>query len=177
MKKTVSMLLAVIMAAIAVCSFSVIGFADETVANDDPVDSFVTEATKAPVTEAATKAPATEAATKAPEATNAPEASTAASEETTKDPLQNFIESILTTKSAEEVSKENEAEEAVTGVPGQTAIDDGKETTKAAPATTAKKPAKVESNIPSTGSSVVPVIALLALAAGTVAVVKTKKED
>ena len=159
MKKTISMLLAVLMAAIAVCSFSVIGFADEP-ENDDPVDAFVTEATTA-------------AATKAPETTKAPEATSAV--ETTKDPLSDFISGLLTTKSAEEVSKENEAEEIVTAKPGVTFIDDG-ETTAKAPATT-KKPAKVESNIPSTGSSVVPVIALLALAAGTVAVVKTKKED
>ena len=175
MKKTISMLLAVLMAAVAVCSFSVIGFADETTAaaNDDPVDSFVTEATKAPATEAATKAPATtEAATKAPETTKAPEAT---AEATTEDPLKDFINSILTTKSAEEVSKENEAEEIVTRAPGQTVVVDNDETTKAPVAT--KKPAKVESNIPSTGSSFVPAIALLALAAGTVAVVKTKKED
>ena len=44
--------------------------------------------------------------------------------------------------------------------------------------TTTKKPAKVDTTIPSTGSGVVvPAIALLALAAGTVAVIKTKKED
>lgn len=179
MKKTISMLLAVLMAAVAVCSFSVIGFADETTAaaNDDPVDSFVTEATKAPATEAATKAPATtEAATKAPEATaEATKAPEATAEATTEDPLKDFINSILTTKSAEEVSKENEAEEIVTRAPGQTVVVDNDETTKAPVAT--KKPAKVESNIPSTGSSFVPAIALLALAAGTVAVVKTKKED
>lgn len=185
MKKTISMLLAVLMAAIAVCSFSVIGFADETAANDDPVDSFVTEApkteaTKAPVTEAPkTEAPKTEAPkTEAPK-TEAPKAedSTATSEDAAKDALDQFISGLLTTKSAAEVSKENEAEEIVTAKPGVTFIDDGEETTKAAPATTAKKPAKVESNIPSTGSSAVPAIALLALAAGTVAVIKTKKED
>ena len=160
MKKTISMLLAVLMAAIAVCTFSVIGFADEADANDDPVDNFVTEATTAAAT------------TKAPETTTAVAGTTAAAE-TTTNVIDNIL-GLLTTKTAEEVSKENEAEEIVTAKPGVTFIDDG-ETTKA-PATT-KKPAKVESNIPSTGSTVVPVIALLALAAGTVAVVKTKKED
>lgn len=176
MKKTISMLLAVLMAAVAVCSFSVIGFADETAAaNDDPVDAFVTEATKAPEV-TVTKAP--EVTVPDVTVTKAPETSVPAAEATTEDPLKDFIDSILasTTKSAAEVSKENEAEEIVTAKPGVTFIDDGEETTKA-PATT-KKPAKVESNIPSTGSSVVvPAIALLALAAGTVAVVKTKKED
>ncbi|MBQ2973513.1 MAG: hypothetical protein IJE19_04085 [Clostridia bacterium] len=171
MKKTISMFLAVLMAAIAVCTFSVIGFADEADANDDPVDNFVTEATTAAAT---TKAPETTAAatTKAPETTTAVAGTTAAAE-TTTNVIDNIL-GLLTTKTAEEVSKENEAEEIVTAKPGVTFIDDG-ETTKA-PATT-KKPAKVESNIPSTGSTVVPVIALLALAAGTVAVVKTKKED
>ena len=80
---------------------------------------------------------------------------------------------MLTT--TEDVSADNEAEPTVTRDPSQTYIDDGDETTKA-PATT-KKPAKVESSIPSTGSTIVPAVALLALAAGVVAVVKTKKED
>ena len=167
MKKTVSMLLAVLMAAIAVCTFGVSAFADETTvaANDDPVDNFVTEAptTAAPTTAAPTAAPTTAAPTTAAPSTAAP--TTAAP--TTAAPS--------TTKSIAEKQSELDAEEVVTRDPSAPApiID---ETTNAAPATT-KKPAKVESNIPSTGSTVVPVIALLALAAGTVAVVKTKKED
>ena len=60
----------------------------------------------------------------------------------------------------------------VTLAPGQTSYE-GQDT-----ATTTKKPAAVDNTIPSTGSGVVvPAIALLALAAGTVAVIKTKKED
>ncbi|MBQ2903099.1 MAG: hypothetical protein IJE48_01745 [Clostridia bacterium] len=153
MKKTVSMLLAVLMAAIAVCTFGVSAFADETTAaaaNDDPVDNFVTEAptTAAPTTAAATTAAATTAAP------------------TTAAPS--------TTKSIAEKQSELDAEATVTRDPSKHYIEDDE--TTAAPATT-KKPAKVESNIPSTGSTVVPVVALLALAAGTVAVVKTKKED
>ena len=169
MKKTVSMLLAVLMAAIAVCTFGVSAFADETTtvaANDDPTDAFVTEAptTAAPTTAApTTAAPATTAPTTAAATTAA--ATTAAA--TTAAPS--------TTKSIAEKQSELDAQETVTRDPSKHYIEDD-ETTKAAPATT-KKPAKVESNIPSTGSTVVPVIALLALAAGTVAVVKTKKED
>ena len=168
MKKTVSMLLAVLMAAIAVCTFGVSAFADETTAaaaNDDPVDNFVTEAptTAAPTTAAATTAAATTAAPTTAAATTAA-ATTAAP--TTAAPS--------TTKSIAEKQSELDAEATVTRDPSKHYIEDDE--TTAAPATT-KKPAKVESNIPSTGSTVVPVVALLALAAGTVAVVKTKKED
>ena len=168
MKKTFSMILAVLMAAVVACTFSVIGFADETTTNDDPVDNFVTttEATTKAATTAApatTTAPATTAATTAPATTGT---------ETTTSIIDGILGMLSTTV---DVSKDNEAEAIVTRAPGQTVIDDGDETT-AAPATT-KKPAKVESSIPSTGSSIVPAVALLALAAGVVAVVKTKKED
>lgn len=173
MKKTFSMLLAVIMAAIAVCTFSVIGFADETTTNDDPVDNFVTTTeatTKAPeTTKAATTAAATTAAATTAAATTA--VATTANGETTTNIIDGIIGMLTTT----DVAADNEAEPTVTRDPSQTYIDDSDETTK--PATT-KKPAKVESSIPSTGSGViVPAVALLALAAGTVAVVKTKKED
>lgn len=51
-------------------------------------------------------------------------------------------------------------------------------TAKVTTATTKKAPAVVETYIPSTGSAaVVPAIVLLALSAGTVAVVKTKKDN
>lgn len=169
MKKTFSMILAVIMAAIAVCTFSVIGFADETTTNDDPVDNFVTTTeatTKASTTKEATTAATTAAATTA--ATTA--VATTANGETTT----NIIDGILGMLTTTDVAADNEAEPTVTRDPSQTYIDDGDETTK--PATT-KKPAKVESSIPSTGSSIVPAVALLALAAGAVAVIKTKKED
>ncbi len=180
MKKTFSMLLAVIMAAIAVCTFSVVGFADE---NDDPVDSFVTEATtKAPATTVAATEPATTPATTVA-ATEAPTVSLPVEIPSVSVPkaedVVDGIMGLLTTKSAEDISKENEAEDIVTRAEGETVIDEGDETVAPtnAPATT-KKPAKVDSAIPGTGSSVIaPAIALLALAAGTVAVVKAKKED
>ena len=179
MKKTVSMLLAVLMAAIAVCTFGVSAFADETtvVANDDPTDAFVTEAPTAAPTAAPTEAPATTAApTAAP--TEAPATTAASAEATTNivDGIGGLLGSVGIT-TPEELESILNAAPVVTLPEGVTAIDEGDTTAApAAPATT-KKPAKVESNIPSTGSTVVPVIALLALAAGTVAVVKTKKED
>ncbi len=171
MKKTVSMLLAVIMAAIAVCSFSVIGFAEP---NDDPEDFNTTVATAAPTTEATTAAPVTteEATTAASVETTTAVAGTTVAEGTTKNPLEGILGMLTTTNLSDVLA----SEPVVTRDPSQTYIDEGDATTKA-PATT-KKPAKVESSIPSTGSAVVvPAIALLALAAGTVAVVKTKKED
>ena len=173
MKKTFSMILAVLMAAVVACTFSVVGFADETTTNDDPVDNFVT------TTEATTKAATTAAPTTTAPATTVPATTvpaTTSAETTSTETTTSIIDGILGMLSTTvDVSKDNEAEEIVTRVPGQTVIDDGDETT-AAPATT-KKPAKVESSIPSTGSSIVPAVALLALAAGVVAVVKTKKED
>lgn len=176
MKKTISMLLAVLMAAIAVCTFGVSAFADETTvaANDDPTDAFVTEAsTAAPTTVPATEA-TTVAPTTVPAATEAT-ATTAASEEGTTNIIGGILGGIGIT-TPEELESLLASVPVVTRDPSQTYIDEGDTTAKPAPATT-KKPAKVESNIPSTGSTVVPVIALLALAAGTVAVVKTKKED
>lgn len=169
MKKTVSILLAVLMAAIAVCTFAGSAFAD-TPDNDDPNDDFVTEATTEAPTEAPTKALETTTTT----AAAATEASTAASsEETTKNPLDDIL-GVLTTVN---IGALLASEPVVTRDPKNTVIDEGN-TTLAATAAATKKPAKVESNIPSTGSSVlVPAIALLALAAGAVAVVKTKKDN
>lgn len=173
MKKTISMLLAVLMAAIAVCTFGVAAFADETttLVNDDPTDAFVETTTK----EATTK----EATTKEETTKAAEESSTAASSDAAESTTAVIdIEGILGALTTMNIADILASEPVVTLPEGVTAIDDGDETTKAAAPSTTKKPAKVESNIPSTGSSiVVPAIALLALAAGTVAVVKTKKED
>ena len=66
----------------------------------------------------------------------------------------------------------------VTNPSGVTAVDDsGDNTTKAAVSST-RKAAPVSGRVPNTGSSIaVPAIAVLALVAGTVAVVKTKKNE
>lgn len=159
MKKTVSMLLAVIVAAIAICTFATSVFAapDLGIPEDPRLDGNTT------TTVATTAAPTTTATTAAPTTTATTAASTTAAETTT------------TTEAATESTTLQDI--TATRAPGQTVIDEG-ETTAAPTKATTKKPAANVSVIPSTGSSVaVPVIALLALAASTAAVVKTKKDN
>lgn len=153
MKKTVSLLLAVLFAAIAICTMAIGVFAAEDgkalAANDDPANPYAAGATtKAP----ATAAPTTAAPTAAP-TTAAPTAAPTTA-----------VATLPASTLAPDIEKTN--------APGQTAIDDGPET-KAT-----KAPAKVISDNPSTGSSIAaPAVALLALAAGVTVVVKTKKDE
>ena len=153
MKKTISLVLAVLFAAIAVCTLAISAFAapeasTTTTTNDDaqgPTDP--TTATTAAATTTTTAAATT---------------TTTASDKTTTS-----AGTTATTKVAD-VTKTNPN--------GQTNYVDPDE--KITKATTKKAPAKVDSSIPSTGSEIlVPAVALLALAAGTVAVVKTKKDS
>lgn len=148
MKKTISLVLAVLFAAIAVCTLAISAFAapeasTTTTTNDDvqgPTDP--TTATTAAATTTTTVAATT---------------TTTASDKTTTS-----AGTTATTKAAD-VTKTNPN--------GQTNYVDPAE--KSTMATTKKAPAKVDSSIPSTGSEIlVPAVALLALAAGTVAVVK-----
>ena len=167
MKKTVSMLLAILVAAITVCTFATSAFADTTTTvasngitdpNDGRLDptttttkAATTATTAAPTT---TVAPTTTAAATTTEASATTAASTTAKETTT------------------------EKDDVVTLPSGVTVIDEGSTKAPTTKKPTTKKPAANVSTIPSTGSSVAaPVIALLALAAGTVAVVKTKKDN
>ena len=148
MKKTISLVLAVLFAAIAVCTLAISAFAapeasTTTTTNDDaqgPTD---------PTTATTTTTAAATTTTTASDKTTTSAGTTA------------------TTKAAD-VTKTNPN--------GQTNyVDPAEKITKA---TTKKAPAKVDSSIPSTGSEIlVPAVALLALAAGTVAVVKTKKDN
>ncbi len=166
MKKTIALMLAMLF---ALCAFATTAFADETTTeaketttvadketttNDDKTGDGFDETTT--VKETTTKAADTTTTTVADSTTT-----TKAGDTTTTTVAGN------TTTTTELVG---------TLAPGQTAYDgqdqEGKVTT------TKKTPAKVESAIPSTGSGiVVPAIALAVLAAGTVAVIKTKKED
>ncbi len=154
MKKTVSMLLAVIVAAVAICTLATSAFAqvDTGAIPDDPRLDETTVATTVTTTKATTTTTTT---TKAPETTTTTKAPTT---ETTA--LQDNV---------------------VTLAPGQTAYEgqDTEGTTATTKPATTKKPAANVSTIPSTGSSTMaPVIALFALASvGAVAVVKTKKEN
>ncbi len=155
MKKTVSMMLAILVAAITVCTFATSAFANPeiTVPSDDrfnPVTTTKATTTASPTTAATTTAAPTTAATTTAAPTTA---ATTTAAPTTED-------------------------EVVTRDPNYTVIDEGttKAPTTAKPATT--KPAPNVSDFPDTGSgSVTPIIALLALAAGAVAVVKTKKDN
>ncbi len=153
MKKTISLVLAVLFAAIAICTLAISAFAapeasTTTTTNDDaqgPTDP--TTATTAAATTTTTAAATT---------------TTTASDKTTT-----AAGTTATTKAAD-VTKTMPA--------SQTNYVDPDE--KGTKATTKKAPAKVDSSIPSTGSEIlVPAVALLALAAGTVAVVKTKKDN
>lgn len=153
MKKTISLVLAVLFAAIAVCTLAISAFAapeasTTTTTNDDAQGP----------TEPTTAAPTTAA----------PTTTTASGETTTgSDKTTTSAGTTATTKAAD-VTKTMPA--------SQTNYVDPDE--KGTKATTKKAPAKVDSSIPSTGSEIlVPAVALLALAAGTVAVVKTKKDN
>ena len=152
MKKTVSMLLAIIVAAVAICTLATSAFAQNFEIPDDPRLEETTVATTVTTTKATTTTTTT---TKAPETTTTTKAPT--TEPTT---LQDNV---------------------VTLAPGQTAYEgqDTEGTTATTKPATTKKPAANVSTIPSTGSSTMaPVIALFALASvGAVAVVKTKKEN
>ena len=164
MKKTISLVLAVLFAAIAVCTFAISAFADNNAnagadtganagANAGANDNDDVQGPTDPTT-------ATTAATTT--TTAATTTTTTASGETTT-----AAGTTATTKAAD-VTKTNPN--------GQTNyVDPAENSTKA---TTKKAPAKVDSSIPSTGSEIlVPAVALLALAAGTVTVVKTKKDN
>lgn len=157
MKKTISLVLAVLFAAIAVCTLAISAFAApeaSTTTTTKAADNDDVQGPTDPTT--ATTAAATTTTTAAATTT------TTASDKTTTS-----AGTTATTKAAD-VTKTNPN--------GQTNYVDPDE--KITKATTKKAPAKVDSSIPSTGSEIlVPAVALLALAAGTVAVVKTKKDN
>lgn len=152
MKKTVSLLLAVLLAAVAVCTFAIGAFAAPD--NDDPADERETTSTTVAET-SSTKAEETTSTTKAEETTS-----------TTKEDGSTTV-TVTVTSTTPDVTKTMAASQT-------NYIDPDENSTKA----TTKKPATVDTTIPSTGSGVVvPAIALLALAAGVTAVVKTKKDN
>ncbi|MBE6771701.1 MAG: hypothetical protein E7547_06125 [Ruminococcaceae bacterium] len=166
MKKTIALMLAMLF---ALCAFATTAFAENenttttttadntvtnTVESDDVTDGFDDNTTTTVASSTTTVASST---------------TTVASSTTTTKAGDTTTTTVAgnTTTTTELVG---------TLAPGQTSYEgqdqEGKVTT------TKKTPAKVESAIPSTGSGiVVPAIALAVLAAGTVAVIKTKKED
>lgn len=170
MKKTISAVLALIVAISAIFVLSAIVFAADGDANTADTSS----STAAPVDER------NETSSKADESSSSSKADTSSSSSAPAnvdlsnalDSLSSAINSVSKTTLPNKPTADNA--ETVTNKPGETAFvnDDvtGGSTTKA--------PAKVVPYVPNTGSSfAVPAIALLALMAGTVAVVKTKKND
>ncbi len=148
MKKTISLLLAIVVAAVSICTLTICAFADET-----------TTATQETTTEAAETT--TELDLGDPRET---EPSKEATTEEKKDD-----ETPSATKGDETPSATKADSDVVTNPSGVTSIDDGDATTK--------KPAAVDDDIPNTGSGIVlPAIALLALAGGVTVAVKSKKD-
>ena len=141
MKKSITLVLALMVALTAIFSLSVLAFADDSAAPAEPT------------TAATTVADTTKSAA---------------------DSGDSILNKLTTTTKLPDQTKED-TDDVVTGP--SAVVDDPTEATKAASGDETKAPAKVVSSIPNTGSSMaVPAIAVLALVAGTVAVVKTKKE-
>lgn len=169
MKKTISILLAVIIAVTAAFVLSTVVFADDAAA--DPAETPQGNADAAPAADTpTTRDPHLDDRTE-----TEPPTTTAKVETPTVIAPQ--IQNLFTTTLPNSVTQDNN--EVVTNAPGQTAIVDEETTaaTTAATKQTPKKAAKVNSRIPNTGSSaIVPAFAALVLISGTVAVVKTKKD-
>lgn len=154
MKKTIALMLAMLF---AVCAFATTAFAD-------PADTDATQATEA--TQATTESTTNDDVHDGMDETTTTATTTAATTTTTTEKAD---DTATTTKKDETTTA---ADVTATLAPGETAYEGQ------GSATTTKKPANVDTTIPSTGSGiVVPAIALAVLAAGTVAVIKTKKED
>lgn len=148
MKKTISLLLAIVVAAISICTLTICAFAD-------PAEG-ETQATQA--TQAATEPSTIDL--------EDPRDTQAATEPTTEEKKDDATTS---TKADDTSSTTKTSGDVVTNPSGVTSIDDGDATTK--------KPAAVDDDIPNTGSGiVVPAIALLALAGGVTVAVKSKKD-
>ena len=168
MKKSITLVLALMVALTAIFSLSVLAFADGSDAPAEPTTAAAT--TAAPAADTADTRP-----TSIRDIIPTTAATTAA--DTTKsaaDSGDSILNKLTTTTKLPDQTKED-TDAVVTGP--SAVVDDPTEATKAASGDETKAPAKVVSSIPNTGSSMaVPAIAVLALVAGTVAVVKTKKE-
>lgn len=153
MKKTLSLLFAIVFAAVAICTLTISAFAEPDSATQ--ATEAATQATEAPTAEPTTE-PTTVDLEDPRDTTKATEAPTADDNKTTAANV-----SVATTAAGTDV---------VTNPSGVTSIDDGD-------VATTKTPAPVDNDIPSTGSGiVVPAVALLALAGGIAVAVKSKKD-
>jgi hypothetical protein len=186
MKKSLSVILAVMFALAALFTISVVAFADDAQAPvvEPKAEEKAPETTvAAPTTAAPTTAKPAE--TRAPSgrdaltATSKAETTTAANISEAINNLSSAIDTLNTTTTLPNKVTEDRAE---TVVNDETAYEgQGNETSAATSVkvvSTTKKAAAVNKYVPNTGSNaVVPAVALLALAAGVAAVVKTKKEE
>lgn len=155
MKKTVSLVLALMLALVAVFSLSMMAFADGE--DGAAADTATTSTTAAPTETRVDQRQEGEATTTT---TTKPTTTTA-----------NILDKLTTPATLPSSPKDDDAP-IHTNAPGQTAIFDE-------PAnTTTHKAASTDTYVPNTGSSVVlSAVAVLAVMAGTVAVVKTKKDN
>ena len=150
MKKTISLLLAIVVAAVSICTLTICAFAD-------PADGETTTTTTTAAQDT------TKETTTALDLGDPRETTTEEKKETTTE------EKKETTKDNGTTATTKTGTDVVTNPSGVTSIDDGDATTK--------KPAAVDDDIPNTGSGiVVPAIALLALAGGVTVAVKSKKD-
>lgn len=184
MKKSVSVILAVMFALAALFTVSVVAFADD--AKTPVVEPKAEE--KAPETTVA--APTTAAPTTAkPAETRAPsgrDALTATSKETTTaaniseaiNNLSSAINSLSTTTTLPNKVTEDNAEIVENNETVYEGQGSESSETSVKVVSTTRKAAAVNKYVPNTGSNaVIPAVALLALATGVAAVVKTKKEE
>lgn len=159
MKKTIALMLAMLF---AVCAFATTASADET-------ETTTTTTEAADTTTTTTQNAADDDVTDGFDTTTTTEADDDTTTTTEAD------DDATTTTKADDTTTSTVADVTATLAPGQTSYE-GQD--QEGSSTTTKKPAAVDTTIPSTGSGiVVPAIALAVLAAGTVAVIKTKKED
>ena len=171
MKKTTSLIIAVVIALTAICAVSVMAFA-KTVEVTEPTSA----STAAPSSSATTKAAPTTDPQNAKNTTSTTKAASSKSPAEIIADLSSAVDKLGSTTLPNKPTEDNG--DVVTNPSGVTAVDDsGDNTTKAAVSST-RKAAPVSGRVPNTGSSIaVPAIAVLALMAGTVAVVKTKKNE
>lgn len=146
MKKTISLLLAIVVAALSICTLTICAFAD-------PADGDANQATETQATEPTTLD------------LEDPRDTQAATEPTTEEKKDDAT----TATKADDTATTKTDNDVVTNPSGVTSIDDGDETTK-------KPAAVDDDIPDTGSGIVIPAIALLALAGGVTVAVKSKKD-
>ena len=170
MKKSLSIVLAVIFALAAIFALTALAFAE----NDTDTSSSSSAAESSTVeTRSAAGRDDTSSSAKADESSSKADTSSSASQGL--DQLESLISKLDTsTKATLPNTPTKDNAETVTNAPGVTAFVNDDTTAQA----TTKAAAPVNTYVPKTGSSyAIPAVAVLALLAGTVAVVAVKKNE